>query len=119
MSKTKVKPHSKKATFSSNGHTAASTKPTSVLKAKVYHDQDADLKYLKGKRVVVVGYGSQGHGQALNLRDSNINVHIAVREGGRGWALALKHGWVKGKNLSSDLAGEIRQADWVHILLPD
>jgi ketol-acid reductoisomerase len=91
----------------------------SALKAKVYHDEDADLKWLAKKRVVVIGYGSQGHGQALNLRDSKIDVHIAVREGGRGWALALKHGWQPGKNLSSDIASEVRAADWVHILLPD
>src|SRR5436190_290886 len=97
--KTKSKP---KAKFSTNGHKGSTVVKTSpALKAKVYHDQDADLKYLKGKRVVVIGYGSQGHGQALNLRDSNIDVHIAVREGGRGWSLALKHGWIKGKNLSS------------------
>ncbi|MFN0117874.1 MAG: ketol-acid reductoisomerase [Elusimicrobiota bacterium] len=93
--------------------------PASVLKAKVYHDEDADLKYLKGKRVVVIGYGSQGHGQALNLRDSKIDVHIAVRKGGRGWNLALKHGWEEGKNLFDDIASEVKKADWTHILLPD
>lgn len=115
--KTKSKP---KAAFSTNGHNKkTSSKQPSGLKAKVYHDSDADLKWLKGKRIVVVGYGSQGHGQALNLRDSKLDVHIAVREGGRGWNLAIKHGWTKGKNLSSDLGAEIKQADWVHILLPD
>ncbi len=102
------------AKFSTNGKNKKS-----ALQAKVYHDQDADIKFLKGKRIVVVGYGSQGHGQALNLRDSQLDVHIAVREGGRGWNLALKHGWEEGKNLSSDLAEEVREADWVHILLPD
>ncbi len=101
-----------------NGKTQSMKKPTG-LKARVYTDKDADLKYLKGKKVVVVGYGSQGHGQALNLRDSNINVSIAVRKGGRGWALALKHGWKEGTNLSNDIAAEVRKADWVHILLPD
>lgn len=119
----KTKSKAKAPKFSTNGHNKNGSQkagsPTAALKAKVYHDQDADLKYLKGKRVVVIGYGSQGHGQALNLRDSNIDVHIAVREGGRGWNLALKHGWIKGKNLSSDLAEEVRQADWIHILLPD
>ncbi len=90
-----------------------------ALKAKVYHDEDADLKWLDGKKIVVIGYGSQGHGQALNLRDSKMDVKIAVREGGRGWALALKHGWKPGKNLSSDLAASVKEADWVHILLPD
>jgi len=104
-----------KSKFSPNGK----NKHVSALRTKVYHDQDADLKWLKGKKIVVVGYGSQGHGQALNLRDSQLDVHVAVRKGGRGWNLALKHGWEEGKNLSSDLAAEIRKADWVHILLPD
>jgi ketol-acid reductoisomerase len=109
--------------FSANGKTSASAPAAkakgSALKAKVYHDQDADLKYLKNKRVVVIGYGSQGHGQALNLRDSGIDVHIAVRKGGRGWNLALKHGWTEGKDLFSDIASEVKEADWIHILLPD
>lgn len=90
-----------------------------VLKAKVYHDAEADLAWLQNKRILVLGYGSQGHGQALNLKDSKLDVHIGVREGGRGWTLALKHGWVPGTNLSSDLANEVKEADWVHILLPD
>src|SRR4051794_25304896 len=116
MSKTAAKSVTKKQNFSTNGKSASSN---SALKAKVYHDEDADLKWLKGKRIVVVGYGSQGHGQALNLRDSGLDVHIAVRKGGRGWNLALKHGWAEGKNLSDNVAGEVKQADWVHILLPD
>ena len=114
MSKTQDKnASSRTAAFSPNGGNAR------ALNARVYHDEDADLKWLKGKRVVVVGYGSQGHGQALNLRDSSVDVHIAVRRGGRGWELALKHGWTEGKNLSSDIAAEVKEADWIHILLPD
>ena len=116
--KTQTKTESKKSSgFSTNGQKG--TKVPSVLKAKVYHDEDADLKWLKGIRVVVIGYGSQGHGQALNLRDSKIDVRIAVREGGRGWNLALKHGWKPGQNLSSQIASEVKSADWIHILLPD
>src|SRR4051812_3239044 len=116
MSKTQMKPQNKKQEFSTNGHSA---KPASGLKAKMYYDKDADLKALANKRIVVVGYGSQGHGQALNLKDSGLDVHIAVRKGGHGWNLALKHGWVEGKNLSNNLGAEIKEADWVHILLPD
>ncbi len=116
MSKTATKSAAKKHTFSTNGK---SKLDLSGLKAKVYHDQDADLKWLKNKKIVVVGYGSQGHGQALNLRDSGLNVHIAVRKGGRGWNLALKHGWAEGKNLSDNVAEAVKQADWIHILLPD
>ena len=113
MSQTKSSSNQKSSSFSANG------KEGGALKAKVYHDNDADLKWLQGKRIVVIGYGSQGHGQSLNLRDTKLDVHIAVREGGRGWKLALQHGWEAGKNLSSDLAGEIKQADWVHVLVPD
>lgn len=116
--KTQAKKQNKELSrFSPNGNDRPSSPARTPV--KVYHDEDADLKWLQGKRVVVVGYGSQGHGQALNLRDSKIDVHIAVRDGGRGWNLALKHGWQPGKNLSSDLAKEVREADWVHILLPD
>jgi len=111
----KTKTH-KKLRFSSNGK---GPKVSSVLQAKVYHDADADLKWLKGKRVVVVGYGSQGHGEALNLKDSKIDVQVAVRKGGRGWNLALGHGWKEGKDLSSNIAEEVKRADWVHILVPD
>ncbi len=98
--------------------TATQTAPTG-LKAKTYYDNDADLSLLKGKKVVVLGYGSQGHAQALNLKDSGVDVLVAVREGGRGWKLAEKHGWTKGKNLTSDLNAAVKGADWVHFLLPD
>ncbi len=118
MSKIKAR-SGKKTHFSTNGKNGKAPRRPSVLQAKVYHDQDADLKWLRGKRVVVVGYGSQGHGQALNLRDSKINVRIAVRKGGRGWNLAKKHGWKEGENLSSNISEEVKAADWVHILLPD
>ena len=46
---------------------------------KVYYDKDADLSYLKGKTVAVLGFGSQGHAHALNLRDSGVNVLVAQR----------------------------------------
>ncbi|MBE7201750.1 MAG: ketol-acid reductoisomerase, partial [Parafilimonas terrae] len=49
---------------------------------RVYYDRDADLNLIKGKKVVIVGYGSQGHAHALNLRDSGVKeVVIALREG--------------------------------------
>ncbi len=100
-------------------NTQTAEKAGKGLKAKVYHDEDADLKYLTGKKVVVIGYGSQGHGQALNLRDSKIDVSVAVRKGGRGWNLALKHGWTEGKNLTDNLGEAVKGADWIHVLLPD
>jgi ketol-acid reductoisomerase len=51
--------------------------------AKIYYDQDANLDYLKDKTVAIIGYGSQGHAHALNLRDSGINVIIALRPDSR------------------------------------
>ena len=60
--------------------------------AKTYYDKDTDKNIIKGKRIVVLGYGSQGHGQALNLKDSGMDVVVSVRPGGRGYKLAQKHG---------------------------
>ena len=48
------------------------------MAAKVYHDKDADLKVLKGKTMAVIGFGSQGHAHALNLKDSGVNVIIGL-----------------------------------------
>lgn len=81
---------------------------------KVYTDKDADLAYLKGKTVAVIGYGSQGHAHALNLRDSGINVVVGQRPGGRNYELAKEHGF---EPLSA--AEATAAADIVMILLPD
>jgi len=94
-----------------NGHKKA--------EARTFYQKDTDLKLLKGKKIVVLGYGSQGHGQALNLKDSGLNVTVSVRKGGRGYNLALKHGWQEGKNLFTNNAEAVKGADWVHFLLPD
>jgi len=90
-----------------------------TLKAKTFYEKDANLDLLKGKKIVVLGYGSQGHAQALNLKDSGCNVVVSVRKGGRGFNLALKHGWVEGKNLLTDNVAAVKDADWIHFLLPD
>jgi len=60
--------------------------------ARIYYDKDADLKALKGKTVAVIGYGIQGRGQALNLRDSGVKVVIGQRPGGPNYALAKQDG---------------------------
>ena len=49
---------------------------------KIYYDKDADLKDLKGKKIAIIGYGSQGHAQAQNLRDSGLDVIVSQRKGG-------------------------------------
>lgn len=82
--------------------------------ARMYYENDADLDLLKGKTIAVLGYGSQGHAHALNLKDSGLNVVVAQREGGANYKKAVEDGW---KPVS--VAEAVKQADWVHILLPD
>ena len=61
--------------------------------AKVYYDKDANLGVLKGKKIAVIGYGSQGHAQAQNLRDSGLKVIVSELEGSENWKLAVKDGF--------------------------
>lgn len=61
--------------------------------AKMYYEKDCDLNKLNGKTIAVVGYGSQGHAHALNLRDSGCNVIVGLRKGGKSWAVAEKDGF--------------------------
>jgi ketol-acid reductoisomerase len=56
------------------------------MPAKIYYDQDADLGLLKGRKIAVVGYGSQGHAHALNLRDSGQDVVVGLYKGSKSWA---------------------------------
>jgi len=84
------------------------------MAAKVYYDDDADLSLLKGKTIAILGYGSQGHAQAQNLRDSGCTVVIGQRPGSKNYDLAVSHGF---KPLS--IADAVKQADLVNILLPD
>jgi ketol-acid reductoisomerase len=56
--------------------------------AKMYYDKDADLGVLKGLKVAIIGYGSQGHAQAQNLRDSGVNVIVAELQGTPNYKLA-------------------------------
>ncbi len=82
--------------------------------AKIYYDKDADLNLLKGKKVAIVGYGIQGRGQGLNLRDSGIDVLISQRPGGKNYDLAVEDGF---KPVSAKDAAE--QADIIQILTQD
>src|ERR1041384_7798210 len=81
---------------------------------KMYYDGDADLGLLKSKTIAVIGYGSQGHAQAQNLRDSGVKVIIGQRKGSANYKLAVKHGF---KPVSA--AEAAAQADIIQILLPD
>mgnify|MGYP000258192272 CR=1 FL=1 len=59
---------------------------------KVYYDKDADLSLIKGKKVTIVGYGSQGHAHAQNLKDSGVKVTVGLRKNGASWSKAEKAG---------------------------
>jgi len=81
---------------------------------KVYYDKDADLSLIKGKKVTILGYGSQGHAHALNLNDSGVKVTVGLRKGGASWDKAKKAGLgVK------EIADAVKTADFVMMLMPD
>jgi ketol-acid reductoisomerase len=82
--------------------------------AKMYYDKDADLGVLKGAKVAIIGYGSQGHAQAQNLRDSGVNVIVAELKGTPNYKIALDHGF---KPVSAAEAS--KQADMIQILAQD
>ncbi len=84
------------------------------MAAKVYYDDDADLSLLKGKTISILGYGSQGHAQAQNLRDSGCTVVIGQRPGSKNYDLAVSHGFTP-----VSLAEATKVGDLVNILLPD
>jgi ketol-acid reductoisomerase len=81
---------------------------------KVYYDKDADLSLIKGKKVTIVGYGSQGHAHANNLNDSGVKVTVALRKDGGSWAKAKN-----AKLAVKEVAEAVKGADLVMILLPD
>ena len=81
---------------------------------KVYYDKDADLSLIKGKQVTIVGYGSQGHAHAQNLRDSGVNVTVGLRKDGSSWAKAEAAGLAV-----KEIGEAVKAADLVMILLPD
>ena len=81
---------------------------------QVYYDRDADLSVLKGKRVAVLGYGSQGHAHANNLRDSGIDVVVGLRRESKSWAKAENAGLKV-----AETAEAVKSADIIMTLLPD
>ena len=81
---------------------------------QVYYDRDADLGALKGKKVAVLGYGSQGHAHANNLRDSGVEVVVGLRSTSSSWAKAENAGLHVAETADAAAA-----ADIVMILLPD
>ncbi|MDA8382222.1 MAG: ketol-acid reductoisomerase, partial [Betaproteobacteria bacterium] len=81
---------------------------------KVYYDKDADLSLIKGKKVTIVGYGSQGHAHANNLKDSGVKVTVGVREGGASWKKAKAAGLTV-----KEVGAAVKNADLVMVLIPD
>jgi ketol-acid reductoisomerase len=84
------------------------------MPAKIYYDQDADLSLLRGKKIAIVGYGSQGHAHALNLKDSGIDVVVGLYKGSKSWPKAEKDGL-----RVATVAEAAQMADIVMVLLPD
>ncbi len=81
---------------------------------QVYYDKDADLSIIKAMKVVIVGYGSQGHAHAQNLRDSGVDVIVGLRAGGASWNKAKEAGLTV-----MEIDAAVKAADLVMMLLPD
>ena len=81
---------------------------------KVYYDKDADLSLIRGKKVAIIGYGSQGHAHALNLKESGVQVTVALRAGSASADKAKKAGLAV-----KEIADAVKDADVVMILAPD
>ncbi len=85
-----------------------------MQQAKIYYQQDCNMGYLDGKTIAIIGYGSQGHAHALNLKESGCNVIVGLYEGSRSWAKAEKQGF---KVYTA--AEAAKQADIIMILIND
>ncbi|AYD40319.1 ketol-acid reductoisomerase [Clostridium fermenticellae] len=83
-------------------------------KLKVYYDKDANLELLEGKKIAVLGFGSQGHAHALNLKESGLDVIVGLYKGSKSWEKAEKCGFKV-----YETAEAVKQADIVAVLLPD
>ena len=80
----------------------------------IYHEQDANPELIQGKKIAVIGYGSQGHAHALNLKDSGCDVCVGLREGSKSWQAAEEAGL---KVMT--VADAAKEADLIMILAPD
>ena len=82
--------------------------------AKMYYEKDCDLSWLKGKKIAIIGYGSQGHAHALNLKDSGVKVIVGLYEGSKSWARAESQGLTV-----MTAADAAKAADVIMILIND
>ena len=81
---------------------------------KIYHDSDADLSVLAGKKIAVIGYGNQGRAQAMCLHDSGLDVTVGLRKSGKSWKIAQDDGLKV-----AEVPAAVKDADIVMILIPD
>ena len=81
---------------------------------KVFYDKDCDIKLIKGRKVAIIGYGSQGHAHAQNLNESGVDVVVGVRQNGPSWGKVEKAGLK-----AAPVAEAVRQADFIMMLMPD
>ena len=84
------------------------------MSVNIYYDDDADLSIIQGRKVAVIGYGSQGHAHALNLRDSGVDVEVGLRLGSGSWAAAEEAGLTV-----KAIPAAVQGAQLVAVLLPD
>src|SRR5262252_832273 len=84
------------------------------MPAKIYYDQDADLSLLRGRRIAIIGYGSQGHAHALNLRDSGLDVVVGLYKGSKSWDKASREGLKVASVEEASAQGQV-----LMILVPD
>ena len=82
--------------------------------ATIYHEEDADLSVIQGRKVAVIGYGSQGHAHALNLRDSGVDVRVGLAEGSKSRAKAEQEGL-----RVTTVADAVKEATVIMLLAPD
>ena len=82
--------------------------------AEMYYESDADMSLLEGKTVGIIGYGSQGHAHALNLKDSGVNVCVGLYEGSSSWEKAESEGLKV-----STVAEAAAESDVIMMLIPD
>jgi len=85
-----------------------------ILGTTVYYDADCDLSKLEGKKITVLGYGSQGHAHSLNLREGGFDVTVGLRKGSKSWDEATEAGFTV-----KETADAVKGADIVMILIPD
>ena len=85
-----------------------------ILGTTVYYDADCNLQKLVGKKITVLGYGSQGHAHALNLKENGMDVTIGLRKDSKTWAVAEEAGFVV-----KETGEAVKDADVVMVLIPD